>query len=118
MPWIDKVLCEMCGICVGNCPVNAISITGDDAAEINMNECIRCGECHDICPAKAVKHDSEKIPERVDDNIEIAQRLLKKCKTRKEQIVYIDKYLRAFTIENKINQMSIEKLEAIKNGLS
>jgi ferredoxin len=29
-------------------------------AKINMSKCIRCKKCHDICPQKAIKHDSEK----------------------------------------------------------
>ena len=63
MPWIDKNKCTGCGLCVRECPVNAIIIK-EGKAEIDMDKCIRCGKCHDVCPQEAVRHDSEKIPQR------------------------------------------------------
>ncbi len=59
MPWVDKEICTGCGICVRECPVNAITIK-NKKAEINMKKCIRCKKCHEVCPQKAIKHDSEK----------------------------------------------------------
>lgn len=59
MPWIDKERCIGCGICVDECPADAISIENGKAI-IDMEKCIRCGKCHDACPHNAVRHDSEK----------------------------------------------------------
>jgi ferredoxin len=59
MPWVDEDMCVGCGVCVNECPVNAISME-NGKAKINMSKCIRCKKCHDICPQKAIKHDSEK----------------------------------------------------------
>ncbi len=47
------------------CPVNAISMESGKA-EINIDKCIRCGVCHEVCPQQAVRHDSERIPEIVN----------------------------------------------------
>jgi len=62
MPWIDKNICIGCGICVGGCPINAISMENGKAV-IDMKKCIRCKKCHEICPQNAVKHDNEKEEE-------------------------------------------------------
>ena len=59
MPWIDEDMCVGCGICVEECPVDAISMENGKAV-IDMKKCIRCKKCHEICPQKAVKHDKEK----------------------------------------------------------
>ena len=59
MPWIDKDKCIGCGICIRQCPVNAISMK-EGKAEIDMDKCIKCGKCHDVCPQEAVRHDKEK----------------------------------------------------------
>ena len=59
MPWVDEDMCVGCGICVEECPIDAISIENGKAV-IDMKKCIRCKKCHEICPQKAVKHDKEK----------------------------------------------------------
>jgi len=78
MPWIDKNKCVGCGICVEECPVDAI-LMENEVAEINMNDCIRCGKCHDVCPEEAVRHDSEKIPDEVKANVEKTKNFMDAC---------------------------------------
>ena len=60
MPWVNESVCIGCGVCVEECPVDAIALT-DGIAVINDADCIRCGTCHDVCPEEAVRHDSERI---------------------------------------------------------
>ena len=43
--------CISCGVCAGNCPVNAIS-EGDGKFEIDAEKCIECGACSYICPGR------------------------------------------------------------------
>jgi ferredoxin len=76
MPWVDRNECVGCGICVEECPVDAISLV-NEKAEINMDECIRCGNCHEVCPQEAVKHDSERIPQEVKINAERVEGYMK-----------------------------------------
>jgi ferredoxin len=39
MPWVHKDMCIGCGICVEECPVDAIVIE-NEVAEIHMSDCI------------------------------------------------------------------------------
>jgi uncharacterized protein (DUF362 family)/NAD-dependent dihydropyrimidine dehydrogenase PreA subunit len=45
--------CEMCGVCVRNCPAEAITLSG--RAYMDLKKCIRCYCCHELCPHKAVE---------------------------------------------------------------
>jgi len=64
MPYVNKNMCIGCGICVDECPVDAISMKNGKAA-IDMKKCIRCKKGHKICPQKAIKHDKEKNKKEV-----------------------------------------------------
>ncbi|MCM8819158.1 MAG: RnfABCDGE type electron transport complex subunit B [Candidatus Omnitrophica bacterium] len=46
--------CLGLGDCVKVCPVNAISITDKNIAEVNEDKCIGCGKCVEICPKKII----------------------------------------------------------------
>ena len=45
--------CVMCGTCVDNCPVEAIS-EGDETFVIDADVCVSCGTCVDGCPVEAI----------------------------------------------------------------
>lgn len=44
--------CISCGVCVDECPAEAIS-EGDDKYVIDPDLCTDCGSCADICPVDA-----------------------------------------------------------------
>ena len=44
--------CIACGLCLEECPVEAIT-EGDDKYVINPDLCTDCGSCADICPTEA-----------------------------------------------------------------
>ena len=44
--------CISCGVCVSDCPVDAIA-AGDTQYEIS-DSCIDCGACADSCPVDAI----------------------------------------------------------------
>jgi ferredoxin len=46
--------CTACGVCVQNCPAQAITIV-DKRARTDPNRCIRCYCCHELCPVNAVE---------------------------------------------------------------
>ena len=45
--------CVNCGTCEPDCPVGAISESGDTRV-IDANACISCGTCAAECPAEAI----------------------------------------------------------------
>ena len=46
--------CIACGACAGECPVGAISDSGDGTRVIDAGSCISCGSCAGVCPAGAI----------------------------------------------------------------
>lgn len=48
--------CKQCGLCVMNCPKNAIYFSekinekGYNFTIINHDKCIKCGICYTVCP--------------------------------------------------------------------
>ncbi len=54
--------CIGCQICVAECPVGAIEMSGG-VALIDPEVCIGCGKCFDVCPVNAVRF--EKIRRKV-----------------------------------------------------
>ena len=46
--------CQSCGICVKNCPTDALILEGDKVT-FNEENCIYCRQCEAICPVTAIK---------------------------------------------------------------
>jgi len=114
MPWIDEEMCVACGICVDECPVEAIAIP-DNAAIIDDDKCIHCGHCHGACPQEAVRHDSERIPEEVEKNITWTKELLNhEYYTTPESKEGLLKRMKNHFIKNKkIAEQTLEQLEEL-----
>lgn len=53
---IKKMDCHGCGVCVSQCPVNAIRINEDRIAEKNMYICILCMNCINKCPYGVISY--------------------------------------------------------------
>ena len=49
---VDQDKCTGCGICVDECPVEAINIENDKA--VISEDCTDCGTCVDECPNEAL----------------------------------------------------------------
>ncbi|MBN2075307.1 MAG: 4Fe-4S binding protein [Dehalococcoidales bacterium] len=47
---IDSAKCKGCGICLRNCPVEAISGEKQKPHTINQAKCTKCGTCLEVCP--------------------------------------------------------------------
>ena len=52
---INGELCRGCTLCSKKCPVNAISGTVKMAHIIDMDKCIKCGNCKSVCKFNAVE---------------------------------------------------------------
>jgi len=115
MPWVNEDLCIGCGVCVDDCPVNAISME-DEKAKINMEECIHCGTCHSVCPQDAVRHDSEKIPEIVKENVKETEKFMQACAKYLGDVKEKGKCLKRMQNHFKKEKIIAEKtLEELKN---
>jgi len=118
MPWVNQDMCVGCGVCVDECPVEAITQQEDRKAIINDDKCIRCGKCHDVCPQDAVRHDSERIPQEVEANVTKTRELLKHFKTPQEQGQFYERMIRYFNKEKKVADQTIAKITDMKNAIS
>ena len=114
MPWIDKEICTGCEICIGKCPVYTIRMV-DSKADIEMNGCIRCGVCHDICDLDAVKHDSEKVDEWIEEKVQVAKRNRDLCEkllgSPQDGKECLERTIKSYKREIHIAQKTVEKLE-------
>jgi len=117
MPWVNEDLCVSCGVCVDDCPVGAITLKENQKAVIKEDECIRCGRCHEVCPEEAVRHDSERIPQEVEANVEKTKSLLKHFETPQEQQAFLERMVRYFKKQQKVAGLTIDKLTAMTADL-
>ena len=51
---VKRDLCLGCGLCVENCPQQAVSIVSA-TAQINQSRCNQCHRCLDVCPQGAIR---------------------------------------------------------------
>ncbi len=113
MPWVDRNECVGCGVCVEECPVDAISLV-DEIAEINMDECIRCGNCHEVCPQEAVKHDSERIQEVIQTNVEKVKGYTGHFCDEAEKQACIKRSMNFFKFQKTVAEKTLQQLEGLK----
>ena len=55
---IDRTLCDVCGTCVGVCPVDALTIEFGTLV-VYREVCIDCRACESVCPVEAVRGDDD-----------------------------------------------------------
>ena len=51
---VDKNECTGCGLCIDECPSEAITFDAEGLATVNADECVDCGACVDVCPVVAI----------------------------------------------------------------
>ncbi len=63
-PAADPAKCTGCGICVANCPVQAMTLV-HRVATIDYKKCINCLCCDEICPENAMKIEQSWLAARL-----------------------------------------------------
>ena len=61
-PSVNGELCVGCRLCIGYCPVYAITVTTKKAS-IDTKKCIGCGECIVVCPQRAIEIQWNESPD-------------------------------------------------------
>jgi len=115
MPWIKQDMCTSCSLCVNECPAGAIELNADGFAEIDEAECIRCGRCHDVCPEDAVRHDGERIPQEVAENLRWVRRLLGHFQDSQEQAAFMERMVRFFNKQKKVSERTLAAITAAED---
>jgi NAD-dependent dihydropyrimidine dehydrogenase PreA subunit len=54
-PIINYNLCTKCGICVNECPVNALEMTPKGPVLLQPFVCTYCTDCEEMCPTGAIR---------------------------------------------------------------
>lgn len=72
--------CKKCGVCVSQCPVGAIP--SDNPSTTDVNQCISCMRCVQICPSNARKMDENMIKV-------FSAKMEKECSARKKNELFI-----------------------------
>lgn len=70
---IDKERCIGCSLCSRKCPASCISGSREDKYTIRQVDCIKCGNCFDVCPVKAIEKIPGMHPEIVERQKEMAK---------------------------------------------
>jgi polyferredoxin len=58
--------CSKCGMCVKNCPADAIKQEDKESVPfIYKSECIVCGKCEEVCPTKVISYDKDQSAQTI-----------------------------------------------------
>jgi len=53
---IKKEWCKSCGMCIQNCPKQALAKKGEfndsgyEVVDVDRDKCVECGICYTVCP--------------------------------------------------------------------
>ncbi|GAH62391.1 unnamed protein product [marine sediment metagenome] len=81
-----------------------------------MDKCIRCGDCHDICPQEAVRYDSERIPEEIEANVEKVKEYMKHFDSEEKKQACLKRCMNFFKKEKTVAEKTLTQLENLKKG--
>jgi NAD-dependent dihydropyrimidine dehydrogenase PreA subunit len=55
---VDYDKCKGHGDCADSCPAEVYEIDNDKAVPVNINDCVECCTCVEVCPEDAIDHSS------------------------------------------------------------
>ncbi|MDR0767281.1 MAG: 4Fe-4S binding protein [Methanosarcinales archaeon] len=51
---INRDECISCGLCIDECPYDALSFDAEDISTVDPDLCVECGACVLVCPVAAI----------------------------------------------------------------
>jgi len=87
-------------------------------AEIHDSECIRCGQCHDVCPVEAVRHDSERIPQEVVENLQWVRGLLDHFDAPSDRRDFMKRIKRHFNRQKKVTEQTLAAIDGVGDDIA
>lgn len=84
-PFISKISCLACNVCIDSCPENAITV--DTIAHIDYEKCIGCNDCVGTCPKNAIKLNKINNDEFLEALVEYAYGSVK---NKNDKVLYIN----------------------------
>jgi NAD-dependent dihydropyrimidine dehydrogenase PreA subunit len=74
--------CSGCEICAERCQMDAVSLTDENIAIINVDRCIGCGLCVATCPENAIELIPKFLGERLDPPRDTAEQMTRLAQER------------------------------------
>jgi Fe-S-cluster-containing hydrogenase component 2 len=84
---VDRDRCEACETCRERCPMDAITIDENNAADVNLDRCIGCGLCASTCPIEAMRLDPRPEEQRLEPPETGPQTFMEIAKRRGKSLV-------------------------------
>ncbi len=103
-PFISKIGCLACKVCIEECPQNAISL--NSIAVIDYDKCIGCNKCVEICPKDTIMINRIKSDEFNQAICEYAYGI---NENKKDKILFIN-FLTDIRVDNESNTPSNKKI--------
>ena len=107
---VDRQKCDLCGLCVADCPGFVIVMSGLDGfpslAQGGEERCIKCGHCVAVCPNGAFKHHLMSAEQCIEINrtlLPSPQSVEHFLKSRRSIRTYKDELLDRRTLEKLID---------------
>lgn len=86
---IDENRCTRCGVCMENCPVDAIDLDAKPPA-IQKQGCIFCLYCEKVCPEDAIVADWNDVARVIRGNLKKYVEVLKEAQQQGKFIPHVD----------------------------
>jgi ferredoxin len=52
---VNREECVSCGICIEECPEEAITLDEEEIATVDEKKCTECGKCAEAWPSEAIE---------------------------------------------------------------
>jgi len=79
---------------------------------MDKEKCIRCGKCLDVYPQDAIRHDSEKTPLEIKENLEDVEKLMKNFEIEEKKKAFLGRIIKHYNKDKKVAEETAKKIKA------